>query len=37
MGASVVAALIDVLQFHNILASIIGVLFGLYSSVRPPA
>jgi putative tricarboxylic transport membrane protein len=35
MGASVVAALIDVLQFHNILASIIGVLFGLFIGSTP--
>ena len=35
MGASVVAALIDVLQFQNILATFIGVLFGLFIGSTP--
>jgi len=35
MGASVVAALLDVLQFQNILASFIGVLFGLFIGSTP--
>ena len=35
MGATVFAALIDVLQFHNILASIIGVMFGLFIGSTP--
>ena len=30
MGGSVVAALFDVLQFQNILASMMGVFFGLF-------
>jgi putative tricarboxylic transport membrane protein len=35
MGASVVAALIDVLQFQNVLAAFIGVLFGLFIGSTP--
>jgi TctA family transporter len=35
MGASVIAALIDVLQFQNIFATFIGVLFGLFIGSTP--
>ena len=35
MGATVIAALFDVLQFQNILASVIGVLFGLFIGSTP--
>jgi putative tricarboxylic transport membrane protein len=35
MGASVIAALVDVLQFQNVLATFIGVLFGLFIGSTP--
>jgi len=35
MGANVVAALLDVIQFQNIFASFFGVLFGLFIGSTP--